>query len=656
MSTVRPGEIVWEPSDELREQSGLGQYLRWLEKTHGLRFNDPPSLWTWSVEDLDAFWSSVWEYERVQADGSADRVLAEERMPGARWFPDVQVSYAEHLLRQATDDRPALVHIAEDTSPAEVSWSELQRRAGAFADHLRAVGVCRGDRVVAYLGTGPEAVIGLIAVASIGAIWSICAPDYGVLGVRSRFTQLAPKVLIACGSYQYGGRRYDRRAEVADLLEGLPSVQQLVWTTADEPPASAPSVVRWSDVTASSPAAQADRVPFDHPLWVLFSSGTTGSPKGIVHGHGGILLEHLKNLRLHLDVRPGDRFLFVGSTSWMVFNLLVSALLTGATVVLLDGNASYPRDDSLWRIAAEQQLSILGVGAGYVHACIKAGVRPAREHDLSGLRQLAVTGSPLSVAGYEWVREHVGRHVWLSSGSGGTDVCSAFVGGWPLLPVRAGRIQAPALGVAVEAWDPAGQRLVGSTGELVVRRPMPSMPLRLWGDDDGSRLRASYFDVYPGAWRHGDFIEFDHDLSCVISGRSDSTLNRNGIRIGTAEIYAAVEALPEVREALIVGVERAEAYYMPLFVHLDDGVDQGWCMTGSSAPFAGRLSPRHVPDEIVFAPGIPHTRTGKKLEVPIKRLLQGVPATTVADPGSIDQPSLLHFYAEFATRRRGSWS
>lgn len=649
------GDVVWSPRREDEGGSGLAAYERWLRDRRGLAFKDYRSLWRWSVDDLEAFWSSIWAFEDVRADGDPGRVLAGAAMPGATWFPDVRLNYAEHLLRRADPARPALLAVGEDGASRAMSWAELRSRAGALAAHLRTLGVGPGDRVAGYLGIGFEAVVGLVATASLGAVWSVCAPDFGVLGVRSRFAQLEPKVLLATAGYTFGGRAYDRRAEVAQLVAELPSVGHVVWAGGAGPPLPDLPVAAstWSQATAAEAELTFARVPFDHPLWALFSSGTTGTPKGIVHGHGGILLEHLKNLRLHMDVREGDRYMYVGSTSWMVFNLLVSGLLLGATVVLLEGSPVWPDLGAVWRVAAEQRLQIVGVGAGYVQACLKAQLSPAAELDLGALRQVSVTGSPLSPAGFTWLREHVGQDVWPSSASGGTDVCSGFVGGCPALPVRAGRLQAPSLGVAVEAWDRDGRPVVGEVGELVVRRPMPSMPVTLWGDADGQRMRDTYFSTWPGVWRHGDYIAFDEDLSSVISGRSDSTLNRNGIRIGPAELYAAVETLPEVREAMVVGAELGDEYYMPLFVDLADDADADAARAAIVAAIRGRLSPRHVPDAIVPMPAIPHTRTGKKLEVPVKRLLQGEALADVVDRGSVDDPELLEAYARFAAAAGG---
>jgi acetoacetyl-CoA synthetase len=645
-------DVVWRPTPELRGSSGLSTYLAWLEQERALSFADYHALWRWSITELGEFWRSVWDFEDVQADGSPATVIATPKMPGAAWFPDVQLNYAEHLLRESLPAGPALLWLQEDADPQPLSWSELARAAGALAHTLLDAGVRRGDRVVAYLPNGPEAVIGLIACASLGAVWAICSPDLGVLGVRSRLEQLSPKVLIATDGYRFNGRAYARHDEVAYLTRELVSLERVIWVRRlqTHPPRLSCPIQEWSDATSGDSRLRFERVPFSHPLWVLFSSGTTGVPKGIVHGHGGILLEHLKTLRLHDDVRRGERFLYMASTSWMVWNLLVSGLLVGATVVLFDGSPNYPEPGALWGTARRERVRTLGVGAGYVHASMKTEM--TSPGPFSELCHISVTGSPLSPAGFAWLRETVGPDVWLSSSSGGTDVCTGFVGGCPLVAVRTGRLQVPCLGVAVEAWDGHGHSIVAEQGELVITRPMPSMPLHLWNDSDGQRLRSAYFSMFPGIWRHGDFIEFAADGSSVIHGRSDATLNRQGIRLGSAEIYAAVEAVPGVVEALVVGVESgADAYYMPLFVVLSDGVDLEDVRQAIVTAIRASLSPRHVPDEIISAPGIPHTRTGKKLEVPVKRLLQGVPADEVVDVGSIDDPAAFGFYEGFARTR-----
>ncbi|WP_433634931.1 acetoacetate--CoA ligase [Nocardia sp. CA-120079] len=646
------GDMLWEP-DLRRRDSGLADYLEWLEINGGLRFTGYQDLWKWSTRDLEGFWRSIDSFEGVGLADVDRPVLSDAAMPGARWFPGATVNYADQIFRRAgADEDSALICVGEDAGPVHISWGELRFRVAALAQRLRSWGVEKGDRVVGYLPNGAEAVIGLIACASIGAIWSVCAPEFGTGAVISRFRQLEPKVLIASVGYRNNGRIYDRRGELAKIVGSLTELRHfvLVGTLGVEvAPEVAVPITPWRDVIAEQAELHCIPVEFDHPLWILFSSGTTGLPKGIVHGHGGIVLEHLKVLRLHTDLRQGDRFLLLGSTSWMVWNLMVSGLLVGATLVVVDGSPGYPDLNRIWEIAARHKVTALGLGAGFVQACMGADLHPGEKFDLSALRHVMVTGSPLPPAGFQWIHDKVAQ-VWLASCSGGTDICSAFVGGVPTLPVRVGRIQAPYLGVAVAAWDEDGAEIVGRPGELVVTKPMPSMPVEFWGDTDGRRYRESYFDAYPGVWRHGDFIEFDVDGSSQILGRSDSTLNRRGIRMGSAEIYAAVEELPEVVEALVVGAELDDRYYMPLFVKLAPGADPATAQSRIVDAIRTALSPRHVPDDIVVMPGIPHSRTGKKLEVPVKRLIQGAALADVVDPGAVDAPELLVRYQEFARR------
>ena len=607
--------------------------------------------WRWSTAEPSAFWESLWRYEGIIGERGDGPALADERMPGAVWFPGACLNYAEHLLRDGSE-RSAVIAVAEDGDAQMMGRDELALAAAGLARTLRALGVGPGDRVVAYANNIPHALIGLIATASIGAVWSICSPDFGTAGVVARFKQLRPKVLIAVDGYRFGGKLYSRRREVAEMTASLPGLEHVIWIDAVEPDAR-PSVraTSWFEAVSQPGELRFERVPFGHPLWVLYSSGTTGSPKGIVQGHGGILLEHLKLMRFGLDLGLSDRLLVLASTSWMVWNTMVSGLLPGASVVLLDGNPVGEDLRRVWRTIEQLGVTVLGVGASFLHAAIKAEVAPRREFDLSTLREIMSTGSPLAADAYRWIAHEVGERVWINSSSGGTDVCSAFVGGCPLLPVRAGRLQAPALGAAVDAWDEQGRSVIGDRGELVITRPLPSMPLYLWDDPEGERYRDSYFAMYPGVWRHGDFISFDPDGSAVILGRSDSTLNRNGIRMGSAELYAIVEALPEVREAMVIGVEEGEGYYMPLFVTLADGADPELARREIVAAIRRHLSARHVPDEIVIAPGIPHTKTGKKLEVPIKRLLQGHALAAVLDSAAIDAPELIDYYATFARER-----
>ncbi|MER5521703.1 acetoacetate--CoA ligase [Streptomyces sp. NPDC002763] len=645
MSTAH--DVLWTPSPARQEGSELVRYRRGLKDYDG--GDDYLDLWRWSTQDLGRFWESVADFEDVRLGGTPTGPVAPREMPGGTWFPGRTANYAEHVLRRCPGE--ALVVVDDDGTSHQLSRAELRGQVAALSAALRRMGVAHGDRVAAVLPNRAEAVVGLLACAAVGAVWSVCSPEFGADGVLSRFAQLEPKVLMLTDGYHYGGRTHERTDEMRTVIDRLPSVEHVLWVdhlrpgslpTADRP------VSPWGTVTAGGGEPEFDELPFDHPLWVLFSSGTTGAPKGIVHGHGGVLLEHLKVLRLHSDLRVGDRFLNVASTSWVVWNMLVSGLAVGATIVLLDGNPGRPDLGRVFRVADEHDVDTLGVSAGYLHACLKAGLAPER----GALRTVQVTGSPLSTDGFRWVHDRLGD-VWLTSMSGGTDVCSIFVGGAPTLPVRVGRIQAPALGVCVEAWDEDGKPVVGERGELVITQPMPSMPLRFWNDPDGRRYRESYFSVYAGAWRHGDFIEFEPDGSSVIHGRSDSTLNRQGVRMGPADIYRVVEALPEVREALVVGAELGEdAYYMPLFVALQEDADPEEVARRVNQVLREELSPRHVPDEVVPMRGIPHTRTGKKIEVPVKRLLQGASLSDVVDLGAVDDSALLQEYAEFAHTRR----
>ena len=643
------GEVIWEPDLEHSAETGVARFAAFLGG-QGIEIGAGyEELWHWSVDEPEQFWELFARFAGVEFGGAAGPVCTTDPMPHTRWFPGRTLNFARHLLQG--HEGTALIGIAEDGTREEVTWDALRREVASLAAHLRARGVSHGDRVVGILPNVAEAVVGLLAAASIGAIWSVCAPEFGPGAIVSRFAQLGPKVVIAAPGYRLGGKDRDRQAELGEIFAQLPTLEHIIWvgrhTSVPSIPTRVPAV-DWAQAVAEPAELAFEDVEFSHPLWVLFSSGTTGIPKGIVHGHGGALLEEMKMLLIHSDLRPGDRYLNVASTSWVLWNALVSALGVGATAVLVDGNPTFPSIDRVWQIAAAEQVAVLGVGAGFVHSCSKASLVPMRDHDLGALKSLQVTGSPLSADGYRWVYGNVGD-IWLSSMSGGTDIASIFVGGSPTLPVHVGYIQAPALGVRVESWDEAGNPTTGK-GELVVTKSMPSMPLSFWGDD-GSRYHESYFGMYPGVWRHGDYIEFTH-RGILIHGRSDSTLNRNGLRLGSADIYAVVESLPEVAEALVVGAELGTDYYMPLFVHLAGGTKPDVAQEAITRSIRENLSVRYLPDEIVFMPGIPHTRTGKKLEVPVKRLLQGARLETVADLGSVDDPVLLEEYARFALERQ----
>jgi len=628
----------------------MARFARHVERECGVPVDGYEQLWSWSVEHPDQFWTAVWEFFGVRAP-RGETVLADRSMPGARWFPGTRLNYAEEVLDQATVDRPALLVLSEGGNPQEVSWRELRRDVAALAGQLRRWGVKPGDRVGAYLPNIPQAVVAMLASASIGAVWACCPPDYGTTTVVDRLAQIEPVVLIVADGYRYGGREIPRTAEADAIVAALPSVRHVV-AVDHLGGASLPGAIAWSDAVAEEAEPAFARLPFDHPLWILYSSGTTGLPKGLVHGHGGILLEHLKFIGLHGDVRPGDRYFWYTSTGWMVWNTLVSSLRLGATAVLYDGSPTWPEPGALWRLAEKTRLTHLGVGAGYITGSQKAGLAPARENDLAPLRALMATGSPLPLDGWHWVVEHVKPGVWLDSPSGGTDVCSAFVGGCTLKPLYAGEIQCRMLGVAIEAWQDDGRPVVDEIGELVITAPLPSMPVYFWNDPDGSRYRDAYFTTFPGVWRHGDWVTLTSRGTAIVHGRSDSTINRHGVRLGSADIHVVVERFDEIRESLVIGAELpGGGYYMPLFVVLAQGVTLDEALERRLVEAIRiELSPRHVPDEILVAPGIPHTLTGKRLEVPVKRLIQGLPLEAAVNPGVVDRPDLLDYYAAIGRR------
>ncbi len=643
MSASTP-PVLWEPTPEQVERATLTRYRRWVEAREGRRFDTYADLWAWSVEDVARFWASIWDFFEVRASAPYERVLGRREMPGAEWFPGARLNYAEHVFRGKDDAAVALLHAGEGRPLHAMTWGELRTLTARIAAGLRAQGVGPGDRVVAYLPNGPEAMAAVLAAASIGAVWSSCSPEFGERSVVDRFAQIEPAVLLAAGGYRYGGRWYDRRAVVAGLMREMPSLRATV-LLGDEPLEGA---IAWDDFLGDPAPLAFEPVPFDHPLWVLYSSGTTGLPKAIVQGHGGILLEQLKHHHLHLDARPGDRVFWFTTTGWMMWNFLVGVLLTDAAVVLYDGNPGHPGLGVLWDLAEAARITCFGTSAAYIGSCMKAGIRPAEGRDLGALRAVGSTGSPLAPEGFDWVYEQLGAGTWLFSTSGGSDLCTAFVGGVPTLPVHEGELQGRMLGAKVEAWDPEGRPLVGEVGELVITEPMPSMPLRLWGDEDGARYRESYFAMYPGVWRHGDWIEITPRGTAIITGRSDSTINRGGVRMGTSEIYRAVLALDEVVDALVVDVDG----WMPLFVVLRDGaVLDDDLRARIAARVREDCSPRHVPSEVIAVAEVPRTLSGKVLEVPVKRILQGAPPEKAASRDSLANPHALDAFVALAGGR-----
>jgi acetoacetyl-CoA synthetase len=650
-------EKLWEPPTELVERARLTEYMRWLEAERGLSFAGYDELWRWSVDDLEAFWSSIWDFFGVQADGGYERPLGNRTMPGAEWFAGTSLNYAEHVFAGVDEAEAAILHASELRELSELSWGDLRAQVAATAAGLRALGVQRGDRVVAYLPNIPEAIVAFLASASIGAIWSSCSPDFGPASVIDRFAQIEPKVLFAVDGYRYGGKDFDRRETLAQLQAAMPTLANtVVLPYLNTEPDLSPlrDTILWEGLLASGAGTELsfERVPFDHPLWVLYSSGTTGLPKAIVQSQGGILLEHLKKLHLHVDSHPGDRLFWFTTTGWMMWNFLVSGLLTRAAIVLYDGSPGHPDMGVLWDLAERAGVTMFGTSASYIAACMKDGVEPGADRDLSRLKAVGSTGSPLSPEGFDWIYEHLGADTWLFSTSGGTDLCTAFVGGVSLLPVYRGELQGRALGAAVEAWDEQGNSVTGEVGELVVTEPMPSMPVRFWDDPDGSRYRASYFEHYPGVWRHGDWIEITERGTAVIYGRSDSTINRSGIRMGTSEIYRAVLGLDQIVDALVVDVPRPETEgWMPLFVVLREGAELNDDLRLEIARrVRNQCSPRHVPDEVFPIVEVPRTLSGKVLEVPVKRILMGTPPEQAASRDSLANPAALDYFTEMAAR------
>jgi acetoacetyl-CoA synthetase len=653
---VETGEVLWSPSPDARQTTQLGRFLDFVRDTRGHHFAGYDDLLAWSVSDLEGFWASVWDFFGVRARAPYDAVLGSRDMPGAEWFTGAQLNYAEHMV--GTDDDLADVAViahSQTRAPFELTFGDLREQVAAARLGLLRLGVRRGDRVVAYLPNIPETLVAFLAAASLGAVFATCAPEFGSRSVIDRFGIVEPKVLLAIAGYRYGEKSIDRRAEVAEVRAGLPTLEHVVHVPyAGGPDDALPEALRWDELVAEPGPLEFDPVPFDHPLYVLFSSGTTGLPKAIVHRHGGILVEHFKNHGLSWDLGRGDRLMWFTTTAWMMWNALVSTLLVRASIVMLDGNPTHPDLSAQWRLAEELSPTMMGAGPPLLMGCRKAGLDVGREFDLSSIRQLCAAGSPLPPEGFDWVYEQLGPDVLLNVGSGGTDVCSGIVQGSPLQPVYRGEIAGRCLAVDTAAYDLDGTEVVGELGELVIRQPMPSMPVRFWNDPGDERYRASYFDVYPGVWRHGDWILFTERGSCLITGRSDATLNRGGVRMGTAEFYAVVEDLPEVVDSLVVHLEDAEGGpgELVLFVQLSAGMSLDDELRDRIAgALRAALSPRHVPDTVEAVPAIPRTLTGKKLELPVKRILLGAPAEQVASRDALAEPEAIEAFVAYAAMR-----
>ncbi|MFO1363598.1 MAG: acetoacetate--CoA ligase [Burkholderiales bacterium] len=644
------GTVLWTPSRARADGSELARYMRWLAERRGVRCDDYAQLQRWSVERLEDFWASLWEFCALRSSAPYTRVLDARRMPGARWFEGARLNYAEHAFRHASARHPAIVARSEARPAREVSWAGLEREVASLAAGLRASGVGPGDRVVSYMPNIPETIAAFLATASLGAIWSSCSPDMGSGAVLDRFRQIEPKVLFAVDGYRYGGKDFDRRAVLAEIVARLPTLERVVLLPYLDPAARVPGTVDYASLLAAAAPLAFEQVAFDHPLWIVYSSGTTGVPKAIVHGHGGVVIEHLKTLLLHQDMRPGDRFFWMSSTGWIVWNLLASGLLAGCTVVTFDGNPAWPDAGEIWRVIAATRTRHFGCGAALVGGAMKAGIEPGRLADLSALDAISVTGSPLSVEAFDWLYAKVKGDWWVAPISGGTDIACGFVAGCPILPVTAGEMQAKCLGVAVEAFDDAGHPRVGEVGELVVTEPMPTMPLRFWNDPGERRYREAYFEHFPGKWRHGDWIRFTARGTSVIYGRSDTTINRHGIRMGTAEIYRVVEELPEVLDSLVVDCEfLGRRSFLPLFVVLRPGCALDDALkTRIKDRIRAAASARHVPDEIYAIDEVPRTLTGKKMELPVRKLLLGMPVDTVASADAMANPGSLAFFTALA--------
>ena len=642
--------MLWQPTDQLKFSSNLWAYMNWLNEKRGLSFESYEELWEWTTENVSEFWHSIWDYFEIKHSGSYSEVLSGHEMPYYQWFTGARLNYAEHVFRQATADQPAIISRSENGVTTEIPWDNLKSSVSSLQQFMSTLGVKSGDRVAAYLPCVPEATVAFLATNSLGAVWSSCSPDFGVNSVLDRFSQIQPKILVAADQYCYNGKLFDKRAVVEQLMNGLPTVEHVLLISNSMNSAGNKSIL-WSDALRIPPGPiHFERVPFDHPIWILYSSGTTGLPKAITHSNGGILLEQLKYLTFHSDIKKGERCFWYTTTGWMMWNHIQGSLLCGGVLVLYDGSPSYPDLNVLWKYAEEAKINQFGTSAAYIMSCMKAGLTPGKHFNLNALVSIGSTGSTLPEEGFEWVYANVKSDVWLTSVSGGTDVCSAFVGGNPLWPVYAGEIQCRALGCKVEAFNDEGLPLLLEVGEMVITRPMPSMPIYFWNDPDKSHYLESYFETFPGIWRHGDWIKITAHQGIIIYGRSDATLNRGGVRIGTSEVYRAMDQVAEVRDSLIVCIEKPGGeFWMPLFVVTKDGkalTDE--LKEKINKVLRAACSPRHVPDAIFAVDDVPYTISGKKTEMPVKKILMGKDPDKVINPGSLRNPSSMNIFVDLA--------
>ena len=643
-------KILWEPNSEMLTNSNMIHYMNDIEKEYQIQVKTYEDLYSWSVTHIEDFWESIYNYFKVIDHGKPNNVLFNHNMPGTEWFQGSKLNYAEHIFAHKSAKFPAIIYNNERERNIPISWQELEEKVAALAECYKSAGIKKGDTIVGFLPNIPEAVIAFLAAASLGAIWSSCSPDFGVDSVVERFQQIKPKAFIFADGYTYNGKAYSKIETALAIQEKLPELLLSIgigFLDKHENSIDLPGVVSWSRASSNEVNELTyEALPFGHPIWVLYSSGTTGKPKAITHSHGGVLLEHLKYISLQNDVRLGERFFWFSTTGWMMWNFSVASMLVGATLVLYEGSPAYPDLNAMWSLANENKINHFGTSAPFLIACMKKGIEPSRNFNLEHIRSIGSTGSPLPPEAFAYVYQKIKSDVWLCSMSGGTDVCTAFIGGCPIVPVYQGEIQCRALGCALEAWNDNSEPTTNEVGEMIIKSPMPSMPIYFWNDPDYKRYTESYFEMFPGVWRHGDWIIVTERGSLVILGRSDATLNRQGIRIGTAEIYRVVDKIAEIKDSLIVNIENADgSHYMPLFVVLNQGKElTDLVEIKIKKALRSTYSPRHVPDEIIAVPDIPYTISGKKLEAPVKKILIGMPLSKAANIGAVRNPESLDFF------------